>query len=75
MSGALFERVLRRNMDGRRAAVTQFAEEARPHAIRENKDYKEALRANSHSFRKRNGVFTHTYDAAHRYGISKPFQI
>jgi hypothetical protein len=43
-------------------------------AINSNNDHINAFNENPHIFKRKVGVFTHLYDAAHRFGEDKPFK-
>eukprot|EP00347_Sterkiella_histriomuscorum_P019446 403341600 len=59
----------------RKKAICDFANEAIPSAIHINNDYKSALNHDNQLFKKYTGICTNVYDAAHRFGIDKPFKV
>ena len=44
-------------------------------AIKTNPDFVAAYKQDPTQFRRKNGIFTHLYDAAHRFGEDKPFKV
>jgi len=59
----------------RKKAVCDFSNEAIPNAIHINNDYNSSITKDPVIFRKYTGMYTNTYDAAHRFGIDKPFKL
>jgi len=59
----------------RKKAICDYANEAIPSAIHFNPDYNIAFQKNHNVFKKFTGICTNVYDAAHRFGIDKPFKV
>jgi hypothetical protein len=59
----------------RKKAICDYANEAIPVAIHINKEYTSALGENNEIFKKNTGICSHVYDAAHKFGIDKPFKV
>lgn len=54
--------------------VTEIRNLSGPNAINRNPDHVKAVNDNSDVFKKQNGIFTHLYNAAHRFGEDKVFK-
>ena len=67
-------KALDKNVLNRKKGVTEFADESRITALHTNHDYIDAFKQDQNMFKRKNGLFTHTYDAAKRFGIEKPFK-
>jgi hypothetical protein len=52
----------------------EFADNMRPTAPNPNKAHLSAYSDNPNAFKRKEGVFSYLYDAAHRFGESKPFK-
>jgi len=74
-SGMLHVGTLNSKILFRKKAVCDFANEAIPNAIHINPDYNSSISKDPGIFRKYTGLCTNTYDAAHRFGIDKPFKV
>jgi hypothetical protein len=59
----------------RKKAVCEYSDEARPYALHLNNDYISSLRESPSIFKKNNNICSNVYDAAHRFGIDKPFKV
>ena len=73
-SAVIYVKALDKNVLNRKKGVTEFADESRLTALHTNHDYIKALKEDQGMFKRKNGLFTHTYDAAKRFGIDKPFK-
>lgn len=54
--------------------IGEFRDLQRTTAINSNPDFLKAFNENSNTFKRRDGIFSHLYDAAHRFGEDKPFK-
>ena len=54
--------------------VTEFRDLTHPSAANENKAHKTAMAKNQKVFARKDGMFTHIYSSAARFGITKPFK-
>ena len=54
--------------------IGEIGDLARPTALNPNHDYLKAYNENPNVFKLKDGVFSHLYDAAHRFGEDKPFK-
>ena len=57
-----------------RKGVAEFSDIQRPTALNRNIDHEAALKINPQVFRRKDGIFTHLYDAAARFGEDKVFK-
>ena len=67
--------VLDKVVFNRKKGITEIADLNRLTALKSNKDFTNAFDNNPHQFKRSNGVFSHLYDAAHRFGEDKPFKV
>ncbi|CAI2378771.1 unnamed protein product [Moneuplotes crassus] len=74
-SGALIIGVLDKKVCNRKKGVVEVVDANRVTALKSNKDYMTAYQKNPHQFKRSNGIFSHLYDAAHRFGEDKPFKV
>ena len=74
-SGSIVMSVLDKIVFNRKKGVTEIADLNRLTALKSNKDFISAFEKNPHQFKRSNGVFSHLYDAAHRFGEDKPFKV
>ena len=74
-SAALIIGVLDKKVCNRKKGIAEIADAMRQTALKSNKDYVTAFNKNPHQFKRSNGVFSHLYDAAHRFGEDKPFKV
>ena len=54
--------------------IGEFGDLQRPTAMNPNHDFLKAYNENPNVFKRKDGVFSHLYDAAHRFGEDKPFK-
>ena len=54
--------------------ITQIRDLSGPNALNRNPDYVRAFGENTNIFKKQNGIFTHLYNAAHRFGETEVFK-
>ena len=54
--------------------VTEFRDLIHPSAANENEAHKSAMAKNEKVFARKDGIFTHVYNSAARFGITKPFK-
>ena len=59
----------------RKKSICDFSNEALPRALHINKDYNSAIDLNPSIFKKYTNICSNVYDAAHRFGIDKPFKV
>ena len=52
----------------------EFGDLQRPTAINPNHEFLGAINDNPNLFKRKDGIFSHLYDAAHRFGEDKPFK-
>ena len=57
-----------------RKGVAEFSDMLRPTAMNINVDHEAALKQNPGVFKRKDGIFTHLYDAAARFGEDKVFK-
>ena len=58
----------------RKKGVAEIRDLMEPNSINRNKDWMRATEKNPDVFKKQNGIFTHLYNAAARFGESKVFK-
>ena len=58
----------------RKLGVTEIRDLSGPNAINRNPDHVSAINENRGVFKKHNGIFTHLYNAAHRFGETEVFK-
>lgn len=63
-----------KKLANRKKGICEFGDLYNPNALNINKDHLKAFEENPSVFKKKNDVFTHLYDAAHRFGEDKPFK-
>lgn len=54
--------------------IGEIGDLARTTALNPNQEYLKAYNENSDVFKLKDGMFSHLYDAAHRFGEDKPFK-
>ena len=54
--------------------IGEFGDLQRPTAMNPNPDFLKAYNENPNVFKRKDGIFSHLYDAAHRFGEDKPFK-
>ena len=52
----------------RKKGITEIRDLAGPNAGNKNPDYNTAIQKDQNVFKRQNGIFTHLYNAAHRFG-------
>ena len=72
-SGGINMGLLDKAVCNRRKGVAEFGDIQRPTAMNPNQDFLKAYDKDNNAFKRKNGVFANLYDAAHRFGIDKPF--
>lgn len=60
--------LLDKQVCNRKLGITQIRDLSGPNAINRNPDYVKAYAEEPNIFKKQNGIFTHLYNAAHRFG-------
>mmetsp|Transcript_3644 Transcript_3644/g.3589 ORF Transcript_3644/g.3589 Transcript_3644/m.3589 type:complete len:120 (+) Transcript_3644:414-773(+) len=61
-------------MNNLKKGIGEFGDIQRPTANNKNYEHNAAFESNGSVFKRRDGAFTHLYDAAHRFGEDKPFK-
>lgn len=74
-SPALVVGVLDKKVCNRKKGIAEIADANRLTALKSNQDFVHAYQSNPHQFKRKNGIFSHLYDAAHRFGEDKPFKV
>jgi len=74
-SAALIVGVLDKKVCNRKKGIAEITDANNLAALKSNKDFVHAYEKNPHQFKRSNGVFSHLYDAAHRFGEDKPFKV
>jgi len=62
------------SINNRRKGITEIKDLQGANSMNWNPDYTKVWNENNDSFKRRNGVFTHLYDAAARFGESQVFK-
>ena len=65
--------LLDKQVCNKKLGITQLRDLGGPNAINRNPDYVKAVE-NPNVFKKQNGIFTHLYNAAHRFGETEVFK-
>ena len=73
-SGVTKPGLLDKQVCNRKLGITQLRDLSGPNAINRNPDYVKAVDKDPNLFKKRNGIFTHLYNAAHRFGETEVFK-
>lgn len=73
-SPALVLGLLDKKVTNMKKGIGEYTDLNRLTAINSNKDHINAFNDNPHIFKRKVGVFSHLYDAAHRFGEDKPFK-
>lgn len=73
-SSALVLGLLDKKVTNMKKGIGQYTDLNRITAINSNKDHVNSYNENPDIFKRKVGVFTHLYDAAHRFGEDKPFK-
>ncbi len=66
--------VLDKQVLNMKKGIGEFGDMQRPTAVNINNVHRSAIHQDPHIFKRKDGIFSHLYDAAHRFGESKPFQ-
>lgn len=61
-------------MHGRKKGISEFNDLGRGTALNPNVDHVRALSIDRGMFKKKDGIFTHLYNSAARFGENKPFK-
>ena len=61
-------------MHGRARGISEFNDLSRSTAENRNVDHKAAMENNQGVFKRKDGIFTHLYNSAARFGEDKPFK-
>ena len=72
-SPALVVGLLDAKLNNKKKGIGEFSDLQKPSAININLDHKGAYQTDPNVFKHKDGMFAHLYDAAHRFGDSKPF--
>ena len=73
-SGGLTLGLLDKQVTNMKKGIGEFGDMQRPTANNINHAHRNAVISDPHVFKRKDGIFSHLYDAAHRFGESKPFQ-
>ena len=66
--------LLDKQVINRKKGIGEYTDLHRLTAVNTNIDHLKAFNENSSIFKRKDGPFTHLYDAAHRFGDNKPFK-
>ena len=58
----------------RKKGITEFRDLSGPNAGNKNPEYNKAWEESHNMFKRQNGIFTHLYDAAARFGETEVFK-
>ena len=61
-------------MCNHKLGITQIRDLAGPSSLNLHPDYQKAIGENRSIFKRKNGIFTHLYNAAHRFGETEVFK-
>ena len=73
-SPGLVPGLLDKQVTNKKKGLGEFYDVQKPTSMNPNHDHLNAFNENPHVFKKREGVFSHLYDAAHRFGDDNPFK-
>ncbi len=73
-SGALVIGLLDKRVTNMKKGIGEYTDLNRITAINPNPEFRNAYTQDPNLFKRNVGVFTHLYDAAHRFGEDKPFK-
>ena len=73
-SNALVPGLLDKQVCNRKLGITQIRDLSGPNAMHFHPDYTKAWDENHNVFKRQNGIFTHLYNAAHRFGEKEVFK-
>jgi len=74
LAPALVMGLLDNKVTNKKKGIGEFGDLQRPTAININADHSKAYSTDPHVFKRKDGIFAHLYDAAHRFGDDKPFK-
>lgn len=60
--------LLDKQVCNRKKGITEIRDLGGPSSMNRNPDYVKAFGENQNNFKRQNGIFTHLYNAAHRFG-------
>lgn len=63
-----------KNVASLRKGVAEYTDLQRPTALNKNVDHEKAIGMNPQVFKRKDGIFTHLYNSAARFGEDKPFK-
>ena len=66
--------LLDKRVTNMKKGIGEIGDLARPTALNPNNAYLKAYNENPNTFKLKDGIFSHLYDAAHRFGEDKPFK-
>lgn len=75
MSGVLVVGVLDKKVTNKKKGIAEITDLNHITANKSNPDYCKSLKNNPNQFKRKTGIFSHLYDAAHRFGEDKPFKV
>lgn len=61
-------------VNNRKKGITEIRDLAGPNQVHAHPDYQRAWKANPDNFKKQNGIYTHLYNAAARFGETEVFK-
>ena len=73
-SGEMKPGLLDKQVCNHKLGITEIRDLAGPNAINRNPDYVTGYGGNASIFKRQNGIFTHLYNAAHRFGETEVFK-
>lgn len=74
-SGLLNVGVMDKTVCNRKKGIGECSDLMHIYANKSNPDFVKAFNADPNQFKRKTGVFSHLYDAAHRFGEDKPFKV
>ena len=66
--------LLDKKVNNKKKGIGEFSDLQRITSVNINHEHRNAYHTDQHIFKRKNGVFTHLYDAAARFGEDKPFK-
>lgn len=66
--------LLDKSVCNRKLGITQLRDLGGPNSMNWNPDYSKAWGESENIFKRQNGIFTHLYNAAHRFGETEVFK-
>lgn len=66
--------LLEKAVCNRKRGITELRDLGAGNSMNWNPDYQKAFNSNTNVFKRQNGVFTHLYNAAHRFGETEVFK-